>query len=198
MLAYVDSGHILLVEIDAMNSPLVSKPPRQLTRYLGSINGLTWTADSKEVIFGQSLYAAPTPSHLWRVPASGDREPEPLDLAGVAGSPALSSSAHRLAFSRRDVNVDMMKLREGGDVDTVAASTFNEFDASFSPDGSKVAFASDRTSEGNEIWVANADGTGRRPVTKGTLKPERAHAGRPTASGSRTTGWATTVSATST
>jgi Tol biopolymer transport system component len=172
MLAYVDSGRVQLVEIDATNSPVVNKPPRQLTRYLGSINGLTWTADGKEVIFGRSLYAAPTPSHLWRVSASGDRDPEPLDLAGVASAPVLSSSAHRLAFSRRDMNVDMMKLREGGEVDTVAASTFNEFDASFSPDGTKVAFASDRTGEGNEIWVANADGTGRRPVTKGTLKPE--------------------------
>ena len=172
MLAYVDSGHVQLVEIDATNASVVSKPPRQLTRYLGSINGLTWTGDGKEVIFGRSLYASPTPSHLWRVAASGDHEPEPLDLAGVASSPALSSSTHRLAFSRRDMNVDMMKLREGGEVETVAASTFNEFDASFSPDGTKVAFASDRTGEGNEIWVANADGTGRRPVTKGTLKPE--------------------------
>ena len=165
-------GRIELVEIDVSNSPVHSKPPRQLTGYLGSINGLTWTADGKEVIFGRSLYAAPTPSHLWRVPASGDHEPEPLDLAGVASSPVLAASAHRLAFSRRDVNVDMMKVREGGEIETLAASTFNEFDASFSPDGSKVAFASDRTGEGNEIWVANADGTGRRPVTKGTLKPE--------------------------
>jgi serine/threonine protein kinase len=172
MLAYVDSGQILLAEIDPTNSPVVTKPPRQLTRYLGSINGLTWTADSKEVVFGRSLYAAPTPSHLWRVPAAGNREPERFDLAGVASSPTLSSSAHRLAFSRRDLNVDMMKIRETGELDTLAASTFHEFDASFSPDGTKVAFASDRTGEGNEIWVANADGTGRRPVTKGTRKPE--------------------------
>ena len=35
-----------------------------------------------------------------------------------------------------------------------------------------MAFASDRTGEGNEIWVTNADGTGRRPVTQGSRKPE--------------------------
>jgi WD40-like Beta Propeller Repeat len=35
-----------------------------------------------------------------------------------------------------------------------------------------VAFASDRTGEGTEIWVANADGTGRRPVTNGNRTPE--------------------------
>jgi Tol biopolymer transport system component len=172
MLAYVDSGQVQVVEIDATNSPVViTKPARPLTRYLGSINGLTWTADGKDLIFGRSLYAAPPPSRLWRVPASGDREAEPLE-SGVASSPAMSWSTHRLAFSRRNLNVDMMKLREGGEVDTVAASTFNEFDASFSSDGTKVAFASDRTGEGTEIWVANADGTGRRPVTNGNRTPE--------------------------
>ena len=66
----------------------------------------------------------------------------------------------------------MMKLQEGRERETIAASTFNEFDASFSPEGSKVAFSSDRTGEGNEIWVANKDGSGRRAVTKGVHRPE--------------------------
>ena len=66
----------------------------------------------------------------------------------------------------------MMKLQEGREPETIAASTFNEFDASFSPDGLKVAFASDRTGEGNEIWVANKDGSGRRSVTTGIHRPE--------------------------
>ena len=54
----------------------------------------------------------------------------------------------------------------------MAASTFNEFGASFSPDGSKIAFASDRTGEGDEIWIVNSDGTGRRQVTRGVRRPE--------------------------
>jgi Tol biopolymer transport system component len=78
----------------------------------------------------------------------------------------------RLAFSRRDVNVDMVVLEAGRDREPIAASTFNEFDASFSPDGSKIAFSSDRTGEGTEIWIVNRDGSGRRPVTRGANKPE--------------------------
>ena len=130
------------------------------------------------MIYGRSFYESPVVpvpydhSHLWRVSAAGDREPERLDLAGVAGSPTLSLRAHRLAFSRQETNIDMKKLREGGDVETLAHSTFDDYDASFSLDGSKVAFASDSTGEGSQIWVANADGTSRRPVTKGTHKPE--------------------------
>ena len=172
VLAYVESAAIRLADIDAGNPPAVSKPPRPVTGFLGWINGLVWTADGQELVYGRALYAAPSPSRLWRVPASAARAPEPLDIAGVAGSPALSPRSRRLAFSRRDMNVDIMKLREGGEIEMLAASTFSEFDASFSPDGSKVAFASDRTGEGNEIWVTNADGTGRRPVTRGSRKPE--------------------------
>ena len=82
------------------------------------------------------------------------------------------SASGRLAFSRRDLNVDMLLLHGDHGRDPVATSTFNEFDASFSPDQSKIAFSSDRTGDGNEIWIVNRDGTGRRPVTRGAHRPE--------------------------
>jgi Tol biopolymer transport system component len=171
-LAFVDSGHIGIVDLDPASSGHVQSPARRLTQYLGYVGGLAWTADGKELLFGRAAYASPTPSTLWRVAASGASSPERIDLAGVGSFPTASASGQRIAYSRRGLNVDMMKLQEGRERETIAASTFNEFDASFSPDGSKVAFASDRTGEGNEIWVANHDGSGRRPVTKGVHRPE--------------------------
>ena len=47
-LAYVQSPRIHLVTIDATDPPAISKPPRRLTRDLGSINGLTWTAMARK------------------------------------------------------------------------------------------------------------------------------------------------------
>ena len=174
-LAYAKSGYIEVVELDASEPPSVSKAARRLTSFLGFVGGLAWTVDGRELVFDQAQYAAPTPSHLWRLAASGDVAPELIDLAGVAGTPAVSALGHRLAFSRRNMNLDLFKLQQGRAPEVILASTFNEQDASFSPDGSKVAFASDRTgeSEGNQIWIANAaDGSNRRSVTKGAHKPE--------------------------
>jgi eukaryotic-like serine/threonine-protein kinase len=170
-LAYVESGRIGVVEIDPANPSTFKTPPRILTEFQGYVAGLAWTADGQELLYGRAPYAAPTPSYIWRLPVDGSAGPQRIDLAGVAGFPAVAATG-RLAFSRRDVNVDMVVLEAGRDREPIAASTFNEFDASFSPDGSKIAFSSDRTGEGTEIWIVNRDGSGRRPVTRGANKPE--------------------------
>jgi eukaryotic-like serine/threonine-protein kinase len=170
-LAYVDSGHIGIAEI-ALGSPATfRKAPRRLTDFQGYVGGLAWTSDGREILYGRAAYASPTPPYLWRVAADGSSAPQRIDLAGVASFPAVAATG-RLAFSRRDLNVDMAVLAEGGGREAIAASTFNEFDASFSPDGSKIAFASDRTGEGNELWIVNRDGSGRRSVTRGKHRPE--------------------------
>ena len=170
-LAYVESGRLGVVEIDPNNPSIFTKPPQRRTEYQGYVGGLAWSADGRELFYGRAAYAAPTPSYLWRVPADGSAAPQRIDLAGVANFPAVAANG-RMAFSRRAVNVEMVVLQAGREGEPVAASTFNEFDASFSPDGSKIAFASDRTGEGNEIWIVNRDGSGRRPVTRGVRRPE--------------------------
>jgi Tol biopolymer transport system component len=105
------------------------------------------------------------------VAASGGGAPDRIELAGVGGSPALSASGNRLAYSRRTANNDLLRLRQGRGPEAVLASTFVEQDGAFSPDGSKIAFASDRTGEGTEVWVAAVDGSGRRLVSKGAQRP---------------------------
>jgi Tol biopolymer transport system component len=109
---------------------------------------------------------------LWRIAASGSDPPERVDVAGVAAWPAVSSAGSRLAFVRRGLNVDLFRLEPGKPPKEFLASTSNEQDASFSRDGSKIAFATDRTGEGHEIWIAQADGSNRRSLTNGRYKPE--------------------------
>ena len=171
VLAYAESGFLGIVEVDPANPSVVRRPPRRVSDFLGYVAGLTWSADGKEIVYGRAAYASPTAPFLWRVAANGASPPRRIELAGVASFPAVSTSG-RLAFSRRDLNVDMFVLTGSSQPRRLAASTYNEFDAAFSADGSKVAFATDRTGDGNEIWVVNSDGSGRRPLTRGTRKPE--------------------------
>jgi Tol biopolymer transport system component len=142
-----------------------------LTTALGFVSGLAWTADGKELVFGRAQYPSPSPPYLWRVPVSGEREPQRIDLAGVGGFPAVTASS--LAFVRRGLQEDLLRLAEGQVPETLLASTANEQDASYSPNGTKIAFATDRSGEGTEIWVADtADGSRGRSVTNGTHRPE--------------------------
>ncbi len=171
-LALINGGIIEIANVGGTNRPTINGAPRRLTPFLGHVSGLAWTADGKSLLFGRSRYPAPDAPSLWRVPTSGDGTPQRIDLAGVAAYPSISAVGSRLAFVRRGLNTDLFRLEEGSPPEAFLASTSNEQDASFSHDGSQIAFASDRTGDGHEIWIARADGSNRRPVTNGTHKPE--------------------------
>jgi serine/threonine protein kinase/Tol biopolymer transport system component len=171
-LACINGGFVEVAQLKA-GDPQITDAPRRVTPFLGSVLGLAWSADGRDLVFGRAQFPAPNPPYLWRVPASGDRPPERIDLAGVGAFPAVSPTGSSLAFVRRNLNEELLTLREGQPPEPLLSSTSNEQDASISPDGKKVAFATDRAGEGLEIWVAQlADSSTRRSVTKGAHKPE--------------------------
>jgi Tol biopolymer transport system component/tRNA A-37 threonylcarbamoyl transferase component Bud32 len=138
--------------------------PQQLTHQGADLKGIAWAADGRSVIYGSSLGGV----GLWRVPISGAR-PERLELASRAtGYPAVARAGNKLAYPAGSTNVDLWKFHPGRPPASVISSTLPEFDAELSPDGNRVVFATDRSGRGNEIWVANADGTGANPLTKAT------------------------------
>src|SRR5581483_11354270 len=78
-------------------------------------------------------------------------------------SPALSLRGNRLAYTQTldDMNIWRIELDAAGKVKAqteLIASTFNDHDPDYSPDGSKIAFASGRSGN-NAIWVCESDGT---------------------------------------
>ncbi len=109
-LAFVDSGYLGVVEIDPKDPSKQRQPSRRLSAYQRYVGGLAWTRDGRELLYGRAPYAAPPPSYLWRLAVDGSSSPQRLDLAGVASFPALSPSGQRLAFSRRDLNIDLFLL----------------------------------------------------------------------------------------
>jgi Tol biopolymer transport system component len=128
-----------------------------LTPALGFVSGLAWSADGRDLLYAKGQYAVPSPPSLWRLATSGEPAPEHIAIAGTAGYPAVSTSGARLAFVRRNLNEDLLVLREGRQPETLLASSYNEQDVSISPDGAKIAFATDRTADTTEIWVSQID-----------------------------------------
>ena len=81
---------------------------------------------------------------------------------GLAGAQSANAAAgEKIAFaSNRDGNFDIYVMNADGTnpIRLTNNGGFDE-DPSFSPDGSKIAFVSDRDSGNAEIYVMNADGS---------------------------------------
>jgi serine/threonine protein kinase len=137
--------------------------PWQVTHDRTSGLGLAWTPDNKEIVYAGG---GGDRGHLYRVRVEGNQPPERIELAGMAAArPTISTG--RLAFSRTLTDDDIWRFREGGGSEPFIRSSFSEWSPQFSPDGEKVAFTSNRTGRGSEIWVANADGSKPAPLTRG-------------------------------
>lgn len=88
-------------------------------------------------------------------------------LAWVAVQPAQAAfpgENGRIAFqSDRDGPVEIYATSLGGTPERITTSN-NSSDPAYSPDGSKIAFVSGGA-QGQDIFVMNADGTGRKQIT---------------------------------
>jgi len=93
--------------------------------------------------------------------------PSPSTAASDAPGPSgghRSSLYGRIAFDNFD---DVWTIdADGTDLTRLTHSPGPDFDPSWSPDGTKIAFRSERSGE-PEIWVMNADGTGQRRLAAG-------------------------------
>src|SRR5919109_4079835 len=92
---------------------------------------------------------------------------------GVAGGDR-SSLSGRIVFDDFD---DVWAIdADGTHLTRLTHSAWPEFDPSWSPDGTQIAFRSEPGGE-PEIWVMHADGTGQRRLTAG-LSPAPSLPGR--------------------
>jgi len=127
--------------------------------------GAAWTADGASIIFSVSSLSGGRDTGLWRVQAAGGGQPELLPFgAGDGLNPAVSSAGNRLVYarSREDQNLWHITLPapgiSGGMLEKFLSSTRADFNPSYSPDGTRVAFASNRAGNAG-LWIGNADGS---------------------------------------
>jgi Tol biopolymer transport system component len=145
--------------------------PWALTREAGVFADPVWTPEGGEVIFafGTGL----SEQHLRRMPATGGRW-RPLFFAQNASAPAISSDGRRLAFEERILSADIYRVLLPEEIDAALvgelqgqrfiSSTRWEAGPRYSPDGTRVAFASERSGS-REIWVCDSSGGNPRQLT---------------------------------
>jgi Tol biopolymer transport system component len=155
--------------------PMEGGEPRRLSNWGATIEGLSWTPDSREIVYSVDEPAA---SRLWRIQANSvtPARGSPIsDIPAAAKNPTISRPAPghpaRLAFQTitHDVDLQLMDLDARLVNDTIEAqpfwnSTRIESSARFSRDGSRIAAASFRSGP-HAIWVAGRDGSGLQQVT---------------------------------
>jgi Tol biopolymer transport system component len=160
---------------DLYIAPMRGGEPRRITDWNRALTGLSWTPNGREIVYS---IEEPVASRLWRIPADNatpGRGSPITDISVDAANPSISRPAPgqpaRLAFQTitRDVDIHMMDLEARAVNDTIESKPFSnstriEGPARFSPDGSRIAFASFR-SGGPEIWIAGRDGNGLQQIT---------------------------------
>jgi len=153
-------GDIYLQELSSSYSP--QGGPRQITRQGVDVSGITWSGDGGSLIYSAAYDSAAWP-YLWRTGIDGRQPPQRLEIAGLqAFSPSASPTASRLVFSRRLYDPDIWCYHTNGSMEPFIVSSLRDDEPQFSPDGTRIAFASSRAGDALEIWVAQADGS--KPV----------------------------------
>ena len=173
-IAFVRSLSAQSVEVDTV--PFTGGAVKPVAGDNRAIQGLAWMPEGNEIVY--STRRMGRAEELWRVAASGG-VPQPVSGTGEnAFYLAISHTDKRLAYVHQtyDENIWRLDLATGktsGPPAKFIASTWQDNAPQYSPDGKKIAFASDRSGS-FEIWVANADGSGA-----GQLTSSGGHAGTP-------------------
>jgi Tol biopolymer transport system component/tRNA A-37 threonylcarbamoyl transferase component Bud32 len=150
----------------AVSSP-PGAPPRIVMSNQTFISGVAWAPDSKGLIY--SAIRGNTRG-IWRIAtaATPNDQPEQLPVpfgARLSVSKPGKNGASRMAVQTGDVNINIWRLDlSTGNAAPVISSTMVQTYPQYSPDGSRIAFASDR-SGATEIWIANSDGSSEVQIT---------------------------------
>jgi len=128
-------------------------------------NHPAWTSDSKEVVFSAR-------ERLWRIARSGDTTPTRLPFVGEDGvMPAISRATSGLAYVRSAVDTNIWRIDTARVGEPSASpprvaisSTRQDGNPQLSPDGRRVAFASNRSGE-VEVWLTDPDGANALQLT---------------------------------
>jgi Tol biopolymer transport system component len=145
---------------------LVSEEGGESTRLTDdsrNVYGHAWSPDGRGVLFSSNRSGR---VELWRVPASGGA-PSWVGLGdGQALFPSVSPESGRLAYLQNasEVNIWQVRIGEDDSAAPLIASTQWDLHPQVSPDGRRVAFASNRSGS-YEVWVSDRDGRGATRLT---------------------------------
>ena len=155
--AFVQGAGFLAQELYVMRIGTSDASP--LTSDKALIQGLAWTPDSKSIVFSSSRAGLQS---LWRIPIAGGVPTTVVAAGDDASSPTIPREGAQLAFVLSRLNMAIWRApgptAKSGRPEKLITSSSMEFDASFSPDGKRIAFGSSRSGT-PELWVCNSDGS---------------------------------------
>jgi Tol biopolymer transport system component/DNA-binding winged helix-turn-helix (wHTH) protein len=134
-------------------------PARELRELRGEMEGLQWSRDGRSLIYAMT-------GDLWRIGANSG-VPERLWFGQGASSPTVPRDVNRLAYVHKLNSADLWQVPFGGSGGTASRpfpTSLTQQDATYSPDGKKMAFESTRSGS-MEIWVCNLDGADPMQLT---------------------------------
>ncbi len=141
--------------------------PRPLTPAQEAISGVDWTADGRAIIFAATSNGSCT---LARLALRSGTLTRLITRGAEARCPSLSAASGRLVYEEASQRADVYRVeldaaRRPGPPRPLIASTRADADAHFSPDGSRLAFLSDRAGS-REVWICDAGGGNARQLTR--------------------------------
>lgn len=147
--------------------PVARGEPETLMTVEAEIRGLDWAADGRTIVLATGRAEE---GSLWRVDSQTGRA-EPIDLGSRRISqPTLARRAERLVFVEQQIEMNLWEaLLNGQEPPTrqpLVVSTRADFNPQFSPDGQRIAFASNRSGS-MQIWTSSSDGSQPEPITQG-------------------------------
>jgi Tol biopolymer transport system component len=137
---------------------------RRLFLRRDGIGGIAWSNDRRRIVFSAPFFAS---GDLWEVSPDRPDFTQKLPLGHDVSDVAVSRSGARLAYVQGSTNVNIWRLDLRASPpkgQKLVVSSREQKAPSISPDGSKIAFESNRTGS-NEVWVCDFDGSNSVQLT---------------------------------
>ena len=134
--------------------------PKMIATFREFPSGLTWSADDKKLIY--SLYPPEMgTSYVLGEVTVANGSTKKLTFAGSAMLPTISLRGDKLAYSSLSTSLNIWRrdlLHPESPAVELMPSSRAQFDAQYSPDGKRIAFASLRSGL-QGVWISSDDGT---------------------------------------
>lgn len=143
---------------DLYTVSLDTRTAQRLTYDKRGITGMDWKADGSGVVYTANRTHN---NSLWEIPLTGESPQLVAATAGEHDLVAVTQSASHLAFSKWEYDSNIWQIATATPHSTpqrLLGSTRYEEAPHVSPDGTRIAFISERSGT-SEVWMSNVDGS---------------------------------------
>jgi Tol biopolymer transport system component len=150
--------------------PIRGGRPKTISSFRAFPRGLTWSADDEKLIYSLKSLGSGLSEELGEVTVESGSTKQ-LAFAGSATLPTVSPRGDKLAYSSLFTYSDIWRrdlLQPESPAVELIPSSRAQFDAQYSPDGKRIAFASLRTGL-QGVWISSDDGTNLVQISNPTF-----------------------------